>query len=165
LKTLVLGLGNPIRGDDSVGLVIAGVLEDRLRHPEVTVIAASAAGLDILDLLTGYDRAIIIDAIQTGEGEVGHISRLGKEAFDATRHTATPHDVNFATALELGRRLGLALPQEITIFAIEIEASFDFSEECSPEVKRAIPLCVDRVLKELQDYQERKETLSESSSW
>ena len=149
LKTLILGLGNPIRGDDGVGLCVAQALKDKLDPSEVTVIGASAAGLDILDLLAGYEKAIIIDAIQSRKGKTGQIYRLEPEAFDATRHTATPHDVNFATALELGRRLGLDLPKQITIFAIEVAEVSDFSEECTPAVRSAIPLCVALVLQEL----------------
>ena len=79
------------------------------------------AGLDFLDLLTGYDRAIIVDAIQTREGKAGQVYRLEPEVFEATRHASTSHGVNFATALELGKRLGLALPPKIVIFAVEVE--------------------------------------------
>jgi hydrogenase maturation protease len=109
----------------------------------------SVAGLDFLDLLVGYDRAIIIDAIQTKEGKVGQIYRFEPEAFDATRHASTPHDVNFATALELGNRLGLDLPQRITIFAIEVQNVSSYSEECTPEVMAAIPSCVRMIAQEL----------------
>ena len=154
MKTLVLGLGNPILGDDSAGLRVARALEDRLNQPEITVTEASVAGLGFLDLLVGYDRAIIIDAIQTNEGKAGQVYRLGPEAFNDTRRASTPHGVNFATALELGNRLGLALPQRIAIFAIEVENVSSFTEECTPEVKRAIPICVEMVIEELNRDQD-----------
>ena len=157
MKTLILGLGNPILSDDGVGLQVAGELKAKLDQQEVTVEETSMAGLNMLDLLAGYDRAIIIDAIQTMEGKVGQIYRLKPGAFDATRHAATPHDVNFATALELGNRLGLALPQEIIIFAIEVEDVTTFSEECTPEVERAIPICVEKVIQELDGGTESRE--------
>lgn len=149
MKTLILGLGNPILSDDGVGLRVARSLESRLNQPGITIIEASAVGLDFLDLLTGYHRAIIIDAIQTREGKVGQIYRLEPEAFNATRHAASPHDVNFATALELGNKLGLVLPQQIVIFAIEVENASSFSEECTPQVEHAIPVCVEMVIQEL----------------
>ena len=154
MKTLVLGLGNPILGDDSVGLHVARALEDRLSQPEITVMEASVAGLDFLDLLVGYDRAIIIDAIQTNEGKAGQVYRLEPEAFNATRRASTPHDVNFATALELGNQLGLNLPQQITIFAIEVKNVSSFTEERTPEVERAIPICVEMVIEELNKDQD-----------
>ena len=151
MKTLVLGLGNPILSDDGVGIWVAGALEGRLNQQKVTVMETSMAGLNLLDMLVNFDRAIIIDAIQTVGGKAGQIYRLKPEAFDATRHATTPHDVNFATALELGNRLGLALPQQIIIFAIEVEDVATFNEGCTPEVERAIPVCVEKVIQELNE--------------
>ena len=150
MKTLILGLGNPILSDDGVGIRVAEELKDRLNQPEVTVMEVSVAGLDFLDLLDGYDRAFIIDAIQTREGKAGQIYRLEPGAFDTTRHTTTPHNVSFTTALELGKRLGLALPQQIVIFAIEVEDVSSCSEECTPEVMAAIPTCVRMIIQELR---------------
>ncbi len=109
----------------------------------------SMAGLSLLDLLTGYDRAIIIDAIQTREGKVGQVYQLEPEVLDATRYASAPHDVNFATALELGKRLGLALPQQITIFAVEVEDVTTFSDRCTYRVEETIPVVADMVAQEL----------------
>lgn len=149
MKTLVLGLGNPILTDDGVGIRVAEELENRINSGDADVIAASLAGLDLLETLTGYQRVIIIDALQTG-GAPGEIYRLDPEAFQSTIHAASPHDVNLATALELGKRLGLELPQIIDIFAIEAADIVSFSEKCTPEVAKAIPICVEMVLKELE---------------
>jgi len=146
MKTLILGLGNPILSDDSVGLRVARALEGRFNQQEITVMETSMAGLSLLDLLAGYDRAIIIDAIQTREGKVGQIYRLEPGAFDTTRHAASPHDVSLATALELGNKLGLALPRQIDIFAVEVSDISSFSEECTPKVTEAIPLCVKMII-------------------
>lgn len=149
MKTLVLGLGNPFLSDDSVGLHIARAVGSRLSQPDITVMEASLAGLDLLELLTVYDRVIIIDAIQTGDGEAGQVYRLKPETLAATRHASSPHDVNLATALELGRRLGLTMPEDIIIFGIEVADVTTFSEECTSEVQPAIPLVTDMVVKEL----------------
>lgn len=150
MKALVLGLGNPILSDDGVGIRVAEELKGRLSQQEVTVDETSMAGLDLLDALVGYDRVIIVDAIQTVGGKAGQVYRLDPEALDTTRHATSAHDVNFATALELGRRLGLALPRQIVIFAIEVADVSTFSEECTPELKRAIPVCVEMIIKELK---------------
>jgi hydrogenase maturation protease len=149
MKTLVLGLGNPILSDDGVGPRVAGELEARV-DGDVTVMEASLAGLNLLDLLVGYDRVIIVDAIQTEGGKIGTIYRLDLDSFKATRHAASTHDVNLATALELGKRLGLALPRKIDILAIEVADTGRFSEECTPEVVEAIPACVEMIIKELK---------------
>ncbi len=153
-KTLVIGLGNPILCDDGVGLHVAKELEARLGPQEATIIGDSLAGLDILDRLVGYDKAIIIDAIQTG-GPAGNIYRLDLDAFLSTRHAASIHDVNLTTAIELGRRLGLALPQKFDIFAIEVEDTTSFSEECTPAVANAIPTCIEMVLQALRTDDEK----------
>ena len=153
VKTLILGIGNPILSDDGVGLCVAKAVKDRLNRPDITVMETSVTGLDFLDLLTGYDRAIIIDAIQTRQGEIGQVYRFDPEALDATRHASTPHDVNFTTALELGKQLGLALPQKIVIFCIEVQNVSSFNEKCTAEVERAVPICVTLIMQELEQIQ------------
>ena len=151
-KTLILGLGNSLLSDDGVGLTIATELKNRLNKSDITVMETSVAGLSLLDLLVGYDRAIIIDAIQTLDGKPGQIYRLDPEAFNTTRRTISPHDVNFTTALEFGKKVGLPLPQEIVIFAIEVSDVSTFGEEYTPQVKLAIPTCVEMVLRELKRW-------------
>jgi hydrogenase maturation protease len=152
IKTLILGLGNSILSDDGVGIRVAQELKGRLNQPEITVEETSLAGLGVLDLLTGYDRVILIDAIQTVGGEAGQIYRFGPEALALTSHTASPHDTNFITALELGNKLGMALPRQIVIFAIEAADVTTFSEECTSEVTQAIPVCVEMILQELNGH-------------
>ena len=150
MKTLVLGLGNPILTDDSVGHRVAEEVRSRFDSPEIMVAETSLSGLSLLDLMAGYDRVIIVDAIQTVEGRVGQIYHIEPEVFDSTRHAASPHDVNFATVLELGHRLKLDIPQQIDIFAIEVADTSTFSEECTPEIKKAVPDCAAMIMELLE---------------
>jgi hydrogenase maturation protease len=143
-------MGNPLLCDDGVGLRVAAELKDRVEQPEITVMETGVAGLSLLDLLVGYERAIIIDAIQTVGGKAGQIYRLDTQAFDTALHTASAHGIDFTTALEFGKKLGLPLPQQIIIFAIEASDVSTFNEECTPEVQKAIPTCVEMVLQELK---------------
>jgi len=149
-KTLILGLGNSLLCDDGVGIYVAAELKNRVDRPEITILETSGAGLSLLDLLVGYDRAIIIDAIQTEGGKAGQIYRLEPEAFDTALHTASTHGIDFTTAVKFGKKLGLHLPQEIIIFAIESSDVNTFREECTPEVRQAIPTCVEMILRELK---------------
>jgi hydrogenase maturation protease len=149
-RTLVLGLGNPILSDDGIGCHVALALKDKLKESQIDIMEASIAGLDFLDLLAHYDKAIIIDAIQTKEGTPGQIYRFEPEMLANTCHASTPHDVNFATAIELGKQLGLPLPQQIAVFAIEVKDATSFSEACTPEVAVAIPTCVSMVVQEIR---------------
>jgi len=152
MKTIILGMGNPMLGDDSVGLHIVRALRDKLNKADTTVIEASVTGMDCLELLAGYDRAVIIDAIHTMEGKIGQIYRLEIEAFDTNGYANTSHNVNFVTAIELGRRLGLALPRQIAIFAIEVGEAHSFSEKCTDAVRRAIPNCARIICQELKEH-------------
>jgi len=151
MKTLVLGLGNPILSDDGVGIKVAREVANQLNSPQVTVAETSGAGLSLLDSIVGYDKVIIIDAIQTKEGNTGQIYRMGTEDFSLTKHFSSPHQVNLVTALELGKMLNLAMPQEITIFAVEAKDITNFSEKCTPKVEQAIPEVVKMVLQELNE--------------
>jgi hydrogenase maturation protease len=150
MKTLVLGLGNAILSDDGVGIRVAHEVADQLNNPEVTVLETSAAGLSLLDSIIGYDKVIIIDAIQTEKGEAGRIYRMGAADFSLTKHFSSPHQINLATALELGKMLNLEMPQQITVFAIEAKDVTTFSETCTTEVEQAIPEVVKMVLAELK---------------
>lgn len=158
MKTLVLGLGNPILSDDGVGIRVAEELRAIVDDQDITISEASIGGLGLLDLLDGYDRAIIIDAIQTVGGKAGQVYQLDPEGLDTTEHITSPHDVSFTTALALGKKLKLSLPRSIVVFAIEVSDITTFGEECTPEVERAIPICVKKVIKELK-MQKTEESL------
>jgi len=149
MKTLVLGLGNPILSDDGVGIKVAHEVANQFNSPQVTVAETSAAGLSLLDSIVGYDKVIIIDAIQTKKGQAGQIYRMKSEDFSFAKRFSSPHQINLVTALELGKMLHLAMPQKITIFAVEAKDIASFSEKCTPEVERAIPEAVKMVLQEL----------------
>jgi len=149
MKTLVLGLGNPILSDDGAGIRVAQEVGKQLNDPQITVSETSAAGLSLLDSIVGYDKVIIIDAIQTKKGQAGQIYRMKSEDFSFAKHFSSPHQTNLVTALELGKMLGLVMPQKITIFAVEAKDIASFSEKCTPEVERAIPEAVKMVLDEL----------------
>jgi len=149
MKTLVLGLGNPILSDDGVGIKVAQEVGKKLDDPQITVSETSATGLSLLDSIVGYDKVIIIDAIQTKEGKAGQICRMKPEDFSFAKHLSSPHQINLVTALELGKMLDLAMPQEISIFAVEAKDITSFSEKCTPAVEQAIPEAVKMVLEEL----------------
>jgi len=145
VKTLVLGLGNPILSDDAVGLEVAARLEALIKRPEITVLQTELGGINLLELLAGYDRAVIIDAITTPEGKPGQIYQLSPRSLRGTRHTDSTHGLDFAGVLELGKRLGMKLPGEVIILAIEAKDVTTFNEGCSAEVKGAIPRCVEKI--------------------
>ncbi len=150
MRTLVLGLGNPLLRDDSVGLRVAHSLVPFLQGlPEVDLAEDYHGGLRLMERLIGYDRAIIVDAICSG-APPGTLHRLGPQSLP-TQHTASSHDVTLPTALALGRQIGAALPQDdaILILGIEVVDVLSFGEDLTPEVAAAIPAAVDLILAEL----------------
>lgn len=154
MKTLVLGLGNPILSDDGVGIHIVRALE-RGRPagvaPDIVVAEASVGGLRLLELLAGYERVIIVDAIQTPGGHPGEVYRLHINDLHTSLHAGSSHDLSLADALALGRGLGLALPDDeaITIVAVEVEDVLTFGERCTPAVEAAIPLVLRIIAEEM----------------
>lgn len=151
MKTLILGIGNTVLSDDGVGCKVAQRLQKKLsRRSDITVLETSLSGLSLLDEITGYERLIIIDAIQTKSGKPGDIYKLAPEDFKTGR-MAIIHDLGLVSTLELGRKLEMDMPCEVVIFAIEPKEMAAFSETLSPEVKKAVPKAVEIVLKEVSD--------------
>jgi hydrogenase maturation protease len=150
LKILVLGLGNPILTDDAVGIIAAEEVRRRLDREDVVVDQASVGGLGLLELILGYDKVILLDAIRTEAGQPGQVHRLSPDQFRGNLRAASPHDVTLTTALELGRRLRKDVPGEIVILAVEAADTETFGEELTPAVAAAVSEVVKLVLQELQ---------------
>lgn len=153
MKTIIIGLGNPILGDDSVGWRIAELIRQQIEgsgfpHPDLDVDCLALGGISLMERMVGYDRAILIDAITTGQKPVGSIFHFPIEALpDLTAdHMTAVHDTSLPTALQLGRTMGAHLPETIDIVGIETISNYDFSEELSPPVAQAVPQAVNQVL-------------------
>lgn len=153
-KTIIVGLGNPILTDDGVGVKVAYEVEERLGNNiplNLTITEASVGGLRLMELLEGFDRAIIIDAIQTHNGnKPGQIFTMDLDdlrSISPTQHSASAHDTSLVTALDAGIEMGMKLPEDISIFAVEVVNILDFSEQPTPAVAEAIPKVTEMVLK------------------
>jgi hydrogenase maturation protease len=154
MKTLLLGMGNPILCDDAVGVRLARDFKEKLMgFPGLDVMEeCSVGGLNLLDIFSGYDRVIVLDSIRTGEGFPGQWYYFTAEALRETIHLTNIHDANFATALELGHRTGMALPElnDIHIFAVEAKENLTFSERMTPELEGAFPCYASAILGEVR---------------
>jgi hydrogenase maturation protease len=151
-KTLLLGLGNSILRDDAVGLRVVRELGERLGQDDVDVMEASFANIELMEAITSYDRLIVVDSIKTEGGRPGDLYQIEVDDLRPTLHLGCPHDINLATALELGKRLGMAIPKEVRIYGIEVEDTQTFSECCTPCVEEAIP----RIVQEIAEAEEFK---------
>jgi len=142
-KTLVMGLGNEILADDAVGVLVARQLKDELAG-RADVISCAMHGLALLELFIGYDRAILIDAIQTGKNPPGTITELRGEDLDKV-YAPSPHYAGVPEMLELAEQLELDFPNEFLIFAVEVEDMRTIGGPVTPAVAAAIPAVCERV--------------------
>jgi hydrogenase maturation protease len=139
---LLLGVGNDILGDDAVGLLAARALRDEFQDT-VDIVEAAMGGLQLMELLEGYKKVLILDAIVTAEHPYGTILELSKEEFKHTVAIA-PHMVSLPESLQLAEELGIPFPDEIRILAMEIEDPYELREGLSPSVAEALPEMVSR---------------------
>jgi len=143
----LIGVGNPERGDDAVGLEIAARLRER-RLPGVEIFETSGDGAALMELLKGRPRVFLFDAVRSGEPS-GTVFRfdVGTQPLPATVAQASTHAFGVAEAIELARVVG-SLPPTVILYGVE-GACFELGAGLSPEVRAAVHEVVRRVLAEL----------------
>lgn len=146
MRTLVIGIGNPILTDDGVGVHVARRLQKELNNYK-DIQERFTTGLEILEMVKDYDRVIIVDAIKTKNGTIGSIYRLKLDDLP-TIHGTSPHDVSLFQAFEVGKKIIGRMP-EVIIYAIEVGDIQTFGEECTEKVKESIPKVVKLIKNEL----------------
>jgi hydrogenase maturation protease len=146
MKTLILGIGNLILTDDGVGIKIAHKLKEE--RPELEVVETGEAGLSLLDLITGYDRLIIIDSIKTEQGEPGQVYKLELEDLKPAMDFSSSHGIDIATAFKLGQSLGYKMPESVSLYAVETKDNTTFGERCTEEVEEKIPFIAQQIIDE-----------------
>ena len=149
-KTLVLGVGNTIRGDDGVGIHLARKLREIL--PSIFEIKELAtAGLDLMEAISGYSKVFLIDAIHTPNAEPGQVYRLALGNFKYSSNLSSTHALNLKQVLDLGRKLmDSKMPKEIEILAVEAPCLNKFSEGLSPELETKFEEIVEKVRSEIE---------------
>lgn len=150
MKTIVVGLGNPILGDDGVGWKVAEEIKRQIpADAQIEVLCLSLGGIGLMEHLIGYDRAILVDAFISDQ-EVGSIitSKLSDLPNYSAFHITSAHDTSLQNAIKLGRSLGAQLPEDIMVVGIATNPIFDFSEELSPPIAEVVP-CAARIALDL----------------
>ena len=156
MKTLVLGLGNELYGDDAAGIHVIrrlkkdfeeGKIDARL-FKDVELEECSLSGLALLEVIVGYDTLVLIDTIKKPLPVTGTIHLMeGKDL----RHIPgpSPHYVSIPQAIEIGEKLELQVPSRIKIIAVEAKNIYNLGEELTEEMTKAIPAIVEQVKKVL----------------
>ena len=159
-STLVIGIGNPILGDDGIGWRVVEEVERRWADevavglpagrvpPPVAFRCASLGGLSLMERLVGARRAILVDAVRTGDRPVGTVFVMPLEDLvpDVSGHLDNAHDASLVVALAAGRSLGAELPVEIVVVGIVAHRVDEFGEELSRPVAAALPVAVEAVI-------------------
>lgn len=150
MKTIVLGVGNPILRDDGVGVHVVKQLKQHINDPNVTIDEALTGGMNLLDMIRGYDKAILIDAIKIKHAQPGEVKRFLLSDFSSI-HSYNPHDVTLLEALRLAEKLGEdKIPHEIVVIGVVLEEMpLEFGEHLSSTVAAAVPKAVEMTLYEL----------------
>ncbi|MFL7812848.1 MAG: hydrogenase maturation protease [Anaerolineales bacterium] len=156
-RTIVIGLGNPILTDDGVGVLVARLVEKRVNldnNPWLTITEASAGGMRLMERTLDYQRVVLIDAYYldptaTTPGKIHQLTLEDLRTGAPTQHSTSAHDTSLVTALDAARQLGYSVPEEFSIYAVEVENILEFGEEPTPRVAEAIPQVAELVLDDL----------------
>jgi hydrogenase maturation protease len=148
VSTVVLGLGNALRGDDGVGPAVIEWLEQQGLPGGVEAIDGGTAGLDIVSTLIERERAIIVDAANVGRAP-GEWVRFTPDVTPLKDKdtTLSLHAAGLTEALALGAALK-ALPPTIIIYGVQPQ-SLDWSAQLSAEVQAAVPEVGQAILAEV----------------
>ena len=144
MKTLVLGIGNLLLGDEGVGVHAARVLLKEDLPAETKVLEVGTAILDALPELEVSNRVIILDAMKY-KGEPGTIYSIPQYQCRGSKNIASLHGFDISRVLALA---GHAYPAEVLVLGVE-PSYLGWSVELSPQVAEALPLLLEAVKGEL----------------
>ena len=149
IRVAVLGLGNPVLGDDGVGLHVAAEVERLLREEPlegVTVLTSTRGGFALIDLLTGFTHAMIIDSLEIPDPSPGCIRQLDLEHISGSARLVGGHELSVANAFELAASMGVEMPGIVEIYGVEGDDMRTLTEEMSPSVAAAVAPLARRLL-------------------
>jgi len=152
MKTLVLGLGNELYGDDGVGIHVVRELrkefesaKKRRRKPNnIYFEECSLSGLALLEVIVGYDTLLIVDTVKKANPSTGKIHLL-KEKDLRYIPGPSPHYISVPQTLEIGRKLRLKVPSKVKVVAVEAKNMYNLGEGLTAEMKKAVPVIAEKV--------------------
>ncbi len=139
VSVLILGLGNPSLCDDGAG-VHAARRARKMLSDEIDVREELVGGFALVESLSGYESAVIVDGIRAAGRSPGDILILEpfREPFNPTLHLISGREIDLAGARELALELGVAFPSPVAVVAIQVQDTALMSEECSAEVEKSL---------------------------
>jgi len=149
-RVLILGLGNPLLGDEGIGVRVVEELKGRELPDGVAVVEGGTAGLGLIGLMEGYQRVIIVDAADMGRSPGCVVRFTPLEAqFKTAEAPLSLHQIGLGEMLALAEALEVA-PAELVIIGIQ-PSQVEMGARLSPEVEGAIPQIIRTILDEELD--------------
>lgn len=140
-RPVVIGLGNPLMGDDGIGLAALEQLREGSAGAEL--VDGGTWGMNLLPVLESAERILLVDAIRTG-APAGTIHELARDQMPAILvHKLSPHQIDLREVLALGTLRG-TLPAELVAIGIE-PAEVEMRTALSPVVAAAMPALLERI--------------------
>ncbi len=155
-KTLVLGLGNVIMGDEGVGVHVVRALEKRALFPNVDYLDGGTGGFILLEPMQGAARIIMIDAAADGN-PIGTVTRTVPRFSSDYPPTLTAHDIGIKDLLDLFYMLDGG--PEVVLYAITIDPQQPITMDLSPEARVAANQAIEQIVAELAAVQQPEEQL------
>jgi len=146
-RTLILGVGNELLRDDGVGLLSARRLAE-LAGGRADLAEACVATIDLLSLITGYDRVVVLDAWVSDDALPGTPVHATPEELPEGFGRRSLHTLPFRDMLELGRRLGFPMPREVSIHGLAVQDACTFGTDLTPPVAGTWRAWADRIYRE-----------------
>jgi hydrogenase maturation protease len=148
-RTVVIGIGNPLRGDDAAG----GIVAERLRPhvpAGVEVVACSEEPSRLMEAWDGADSVVLVDTVSSG-APAGTLHRFdaGDEALPARTFHSSTHAIGIGDTIELARALG-RLPGRVRVYGIEA-GGFATGSALTPAVESAVEVLMEDVLHDLEE--------------
>jgi hydrogenase maturation protease len=155
-RTLVIGLGNPLMGDDGIGLAALAQLQGSRQLPGgVELVDGGTWGMNLLPLIESADTVILLDAIRLGRPAGTVIELEGEAVPRRLAHKLSPHQIDLGEVLALAALRGTLPPR---LYAIGLEpALVEMRTTLSPPVEAALPLMLARVVDRLDGLGYRPE--------
>lgn len=148
MRTLILGLGSRGFEGEHVGLDVARGLHAMLADPDVDIIEAYGAAMDLIAVAAGYDKVVVVDCIRTGEGDVGELRKLGLSELDLVPGRDSSSDVEYRATVKVGSGGNVSVPLEISIYAIELGEGVEISGGAAAVANEAVPRLVEQIARE-----------------
>ena len=145
---LIVGVGNPLRGDDGVGVRLAEILAAQGLPDDIEVVDGGTLGLGLVNLMEGRRRVVIVDAADLGRepGEFAFLRLTQARLLGEERHLSV-HGAGVREALLLAEALD-SLPEDVLIVGVQ-PASMEWDTSLTPGVQAALPHITQAILEEL----------------